>query len=689
MKTKESKKKRIQSTRLPFSIRLRNFSPDAGNFQLEVLDSPYGRMRNPETVPFNTELPPYLQKLANFGGDEGITPDQLITMGQMLGDMLFPTDTRRLFFNMWTEHYDPTNNQGIRILIEADDEELGVLPWEYAYIHEYKYMRQLHIADASKKKSTPIPLNDEWGFLGLDKFISIVRHEPYIGRPLEKPMQRHKSLFVVLSNAEPNDLTKISTTAEIANIQHEIHFKNLTGAAVPRTDVSSIEEVTETLVLRDLSPEKLEKFLNENPADLPIGDIANYFKNHYKDKSPKELIDFLLAKHEQRKNSFQVFHYSGHAGYLYSSEINDNDQLKWIVEQNARVEAKLTKEDEAWERRFRRLLQRALHKEHQISTKEKNTRLPVIGTDWGFGNLNGTADKHSEYTNQGGLSRITTNIYNLEDHREGTIVLEKAETTHTWQDKALTELLYAVKSEVANKERAKEVGVKPASPFTEFLAFLLNPGTYNDGKDKPTILQKDAISFVKALYKLTKYDDPVTLDKVIKHKLPKVLTEENCNILWNKRILPDITWKDKGFENMTPELRDAALRSRAGTHHIFLATKLAELLKESKLQLVVLNGCQTSQSNTRSFESTGVATTLIQAGIPAVIGMQLAIDDISAAHFSRAFYRALSSGLPLEEAVNEGRRSVKESESSHEWGVPTLFVRSLDIAGTVPVDSDS
>ena len=74
----------------------------------------------------------------------------------------------------------------------------------------------------------------------------------------------------------------------------------------------------------------------------------------------------------------------------------------------------------------------------------------------------------------------------------------------------------------------------------------------------------------------------------------------------------------------------------------------------------------------------GMAPALIQAGIPAVVGMQYPILDRSAARFIPAFYGAVSRGEPLTRAMTAARRWLYREGS---WYIPTLYLRSGDPDG--------
>jgi hypothetical protein len=101
------------------------------------------------------------------------------------------------------------------------------------------------------------------------------------------------------------------------------------------------------------------------------------------------------------------------------------------------------------------------------------------------------------------------------------------------------------------------------------------------------------------------------------------------------------------------------------------------------LRLVVLNACQsaavaetgTTGKNSQAFA--GISNALVIGGLPAVIAMQRPISDAAAIAFSRAFYRQLAAGDPVDAAVAEGRQAVHSVDRSNsEWATPVLFLRT-------------
>ena len=97
------------------------------------------------------------------------------------------------------------------------------------------------------------------------------------------------------------------------------------------------------------------------------------------------------------------------------------------------------------------------------------------------------------------------------------------------------------------------------------------------------------------------------------------------------------------------------------------------LQDERSLRLVVLNSCDGARtSHVDPFS--GVATSLIEFDIPAVVGMQFEITDDAAIAFSARLYKGLAQGMPIDAAVGPARRAIMATTVA-EFGTPVLFLR--------------
>jgi CHAT domain len=103
----------------------------------------------------------------------------------------------------------------------------------------------------------------------------------------------------------------------------------------------------------------------------------------------------------------------------------------------------------------------------------------------------------------------------------------------------------------------------------------------------------------------------------------------------------------------------------------------AMLQDEASLRLVVLNACEGARtSHVDPFS--GVATSLVNFDIPAVIGMQFEITDDAAIAFSESLYTGLARGLPVDAALAPARRAIIGAMMATEFGTPVLFLRDGD-----------
>jgi hypothetical protein len=95
------------------------------------------------------------------------------------------------------------------------------------------------------------------------------------------------------------------------------------------------------------------------------------------------------------------------------------------------------------------------------------------------------------------------------------------------------------------------------------------------------------------------------------------------------------------------------------------------------LRLAVLNACEGARTSPRDPFS-GVAASLVQREIPAVVAMQFEITDRAAIVFAEEFYAAIADGYPVDSAVAEARKAILADDNEVEWGTPVLFMRVPD-----------
>ncbi len=135
-----------------------------------------------------------------------------------------------------------------------------------------------------------------------------------------------------------------------------------------------------------------------------------------------------------------------------------------------------------------------------------------------------------------------------------------------------------------------------------------------------------------------------------------------------------------GFDEKSEE-GVLVLEDQNGRGLLVGAERLATILHGHRsLRLVVLNSCEGAR-NSRTDPFAGVAATLIQQSVPAVIAMQFEISDEAAGVFAGELYSALVAGLPVDSAVTQARLGIYSMPNDVEWGTPVLYMRSSD--GTV------
>lgn len=98
--------------------------------------------------------------------------------------------------------------------------------------------------------------------------------------------------------------------------------------------------------------------------------------------------------------------------------------------------------------------------------------------------------------------------------------------------------------------------------------------------------------------------------------------------------------------------------------------RLAEILSPRNLHAVVLHACQTGRSNART-DVYGVAGTLVNEGIPAVLSQQANFTYESSQRASKAWYSTLTARRGFAEALFEVRQALALVDSP-DWSVPIL-----------------
>jgi hypothetical protein len=106
--------------------------------------------------------------------------------------------------------------------------------------------------------------------------------------------------------------------------------------------------------------------------------------------------------------------------------------------------------------------------------------------------------------------------------------------------------------------------------------------------------------------------------------------------------------------------------------------ELGGLLNEyDATRIAVLNACEGARTGV-SDPFAGMAQSLIQQGLPAVVAMQFEITDEAAIVFARELYGAIADGSPLEAALADARGAIRDEGNPTEWGTPVLYSRAPD-----------
>jgi hypothetical protein len=135
-----------------------------------------------------------------------------------------------------------------------------------------------------------------------------------------------------------------------------------------------------------------------------------------------------------------------------------------------------------------------------------------------------------------------------------------------------------------------------------------------------------------------------------------------------------------GHGRYRQDWRDGVLimEDRSGRPHEVTGEELGGLLSESgQTRLAVLNACEGARSDA-SDPFAGMAQSLIQQGLPAVVAMQFEITDDAAIIFARELYGAIGDGYPVEAALADARGAIRDEGNPTEWGTPVLYSRALD-----------
>lgn len=148
------------------------------------------------------------------------------------------------------------------------------------------------------------------------------------------------------------------------------------------------------------------------------------------------------------------------------------------------------------------------------------------------------------------------------------------------------------------------------------------------------------------------------------------------------RFRPDVVhFMGHGMYDDYEEQGQIALVDETGRTDWVGESALAQLLgdAEDMPRLVYLHSCSGAQTGYRA-SFAGIAPRLIRRGTHCVVAMQYAVTNRTAIAFSKGFYRGLTAGLPLDESVQSGRRSlaVLHEKDPRLLGIPVVYLRTRD-----------
>ena len=104
-----------------------------------------------------------------------------------------------------------------------------------------------------------------------------------------------------------------------------------------------------------------------------------------------------------------------------------------------------------------------------------------------------------------------------------------------------------------------------------------------------------------------------------------------------------------------------------------------QIVARRGIRLVFLNACETGVGYSGKLDFTsGIAPSLVAAGVPAVVANQFPVLDPSATAYARHFYWSLAQGRSVGDAAREARVAVNYSVTGEaiDWAVPVVFARN-------------
>lgn len=204
---------------------------------------------------------------------------------------------------------------------------------------------------------------------------------------------------------------------------------------------------------------------------------------------------------------------------------------------------------------------------------------------------------------------------------------------------------------------------------------------YCQPSDLPMINGKDVIAKIKAYIGSAGNIDIQDVENLTYSELKEAIQE------YKPHIFHFVGHGEKGgiFVKMTEqEIREHHALYREKKESKKLAPNLAPtLFTAPKPKLVFLESCEGAKSDEGAGLS-NAALELVYCGIPAVVAMQYEIENGDALRFSNRFYSLISNGVPIDEAVTQGRRELATNPEHREgvgwndrrFGTPVLYLQT-------------
>jgi len=123
-------------------------------------------------------------------------------------------------------------------------------------------------------------------------------------------------------------------------------------------------------------------------------------------------------------------------------------------------------------------------------------------------------------------------------------------------------------------------------------------------------------------------------------------------------------------------LAETELRTSGSRFRRLDRTSLSSLLTECpSIGIAIINSCWGAAVTERK-QTQNVAEVFLEAGVPAVVAMNMRFSDSAAIAFSESLYESLAQSESIGIAVTKARQRIfDENQDSLEWGAPILYMR--------------